>query len=158
VACPRLRGRQEYQTPPEVDFLGGKLFGDYAEYLGTFKNTRNGRGPVAAGWMASTSTVCANIPFGRFVGPTPDGRKDGQPLADRCSPAQGTDRSGPTAAMNSVAKLPNIRSANKDQGTLDCVVDPTGIGTTPSCAAGVPVCHVNFCNRVEVLIDSRNST
>jgi len=92
----------------EVDLIGAKLFGDYIKHLGNFKNTRYGRGPVAAGWMVSTSTVSANIPFGRFVGPTPDGRRDGQPLADGCSPAQGTDRSGPTAAMNSVAKLPNI--------------------------------------------------
>ncbi len=91
-----------------VDLMGARLFGDYVKYVGTFKNARNGRGPVAAGWMVSTSTVSANIPFGRFVGATPDGRKDGQPLADGCSPAQGTDRSGPTAAMNSVAKLPNI--------------------------------------------------
>jgi pyruvate-formate lyase len=92
----------------DVDCLGARLFGDYIEYLDNFRNTRYGRGPRAAGWMVSTSTVSANIPFGRFVGPTPDGRKDGQPLADGCSPAQGTDRSGPTAAMNSVAKLPNV--------------------------------------------------
>lgn len=92
----------------EVDFIAARLFNDYIRYMGTFKNTRNGRGPVAAGWMVSTSTVSANIPFGKFVGATPDGRKNGQPLADGCSPAQGTDCSGPTAAMNSVAKLPNI--------------------------------------------------
>jgi formate C-acetyltransferase len=91
-----------------VDLLGAKLFTDYARYLEGFRNTRSGRGPQSTGWMMSTSTVSANIPFGRFVGPTPDGRKDGQPLADGCSPAQGTDCSGPTAAMNSITKLPNI--------------------------------------------------
>ena len=92
----------------DVDLIGAKLFTDYARYLERFKNTRSGRGPKSSGWMVSTSTVSANIPFGRFVGPTPDGRRDGQPLADGCSPAQGTDCCGPTAAMNSIAKLPNV--------------------------------------------------
>jgi pyruvate formate-lyase/glycerol dehydratase family glycyl radical enzyme len=101
--APRYGNDDDY-----VDLICAKLFTDYARYLESFKNTRSGRGPESSGWMVSTSTVSANIPFGRFVGPTPDGRRDGQPLADGCSPAQGTDCSGPTAAMNSVTKLPNV--------------------------------------------------
>ena len=101
--APRYGNDDDY-----VDLIAAKLFTDYVRYLESVKNTRSGRGPQSSGWMVSTSTVSANIPFGRFVGPTPDGRRDGQPLADGCSPAQGTDCSGPTAAMNSVTKLPNV--------------------------------------------------
>ena len=59
--------------------------------------------------------VSQNIPFGEVIGATPDGRKAGFPLADGCSPQQGTDKKGPTAAVKSAAKLNHIMC---DNGTL----------------------------------------
>jgi formate C-acetyltransferase len=46
---------------------------------------------------------------------TLDGRKSGTPLAEGCSPTQGTDVRGPTAAVRSVAKIDHV---NLDAGTL----------------------------------------
>lgn len=47
------------------------------------------------------------VVFGRSTGATPDGRKAGEPLADSLTAAQGRDRRGITATLNSVAKLPH---------------------------------------------------
>lgn len=44
---------------------------------------------------------------GAAVPPTPDGRHHGDPIADSAGPYQGRDRSGPTAMLRSVAKLPH---------------------------------------------------
>ena len=46
-----------------------------------------------------------------LCGATPDGRKARAPLSDSCSPAQGTDISGPTATVKSVANLEHINLA-----------------------------------------------
>ena len=59
--------------------------------------------------------ITANIPFGELCGATPDGRQAGIPVAEGCSPAQGTDKKGPTAAVKSVAKLDHVAC---DSGTL----------------------------------------
>lgn len=60
----------------------------------------------------TTQTLTANVPQGLVVGATPDGRRAGQPLADNNSPTAGTDLNGPTAAMNSVARLDHTRFSN----------------------------------------------
>jgi formate C-acetyltransferase len=56
--------------------------------------------------------VSANVPMGASVGATPDGRKAGEPLADNTSPSSGTDLKGPTAVLNSVAKLDHALASN----------------------------------------------
>lgn len=43
---------------------------------------------------------------GRPVGASPDGRMAGEPLSDSTGPVQGRDKAGPTAMLNSVARLP----------------------------------------------------
>ncbi|MGQ9729964.1 MAG: pyruvate formate lyase family protein, partial [Candidatus Zipacnadales bacterium] len=48
-----------------------------------------------------------HIEFGRVTGATPDGRQAGTPFADSIGAAQGRDRSGITALLNSVASLPH---------------------------------------------------
>jgi formate C-acetyltransferase len=48
-----------------------------------------------------------HIEFGHMTGATPDGRKAGAPLADSLGAAQGRDRHGVTALLNSVARLPH---------------------------------------------------
>lgn len=49
-----------------------------------------------------------NIWQGRVVGATPDGRKDGEPLANNASPSNGMDRNGPTAVGNSIGKMDTL--------------------------------------------------
>jgi len=51
------------------------------------------------GWSGS-------VIYGAQTGATPDGRKSGSPVADCAGAAQGTDKQGITAHLNSMAKLP----------------------------------------------------
>jgi formate C-acetyltransferase len=48
------------------------------------------------------------------IGSLPDGRKAGEPLSEGISPVQGADRKGPTAVLNSAAKIDHLRTG----GTL----------------------------------------
>lgn len=54
-------------------------------------------------YIAIASNV-QNIPAGREIAATPDGRLSGQPVSDAASPMRGMDVSGPTAALLSVSK------------------------------------------------------
>jgi pyruvate-formate lyase len=59
-----------------------------------------GGGRFVSAMAANTS----NIPAGKEVGATPDGRRAFTPLSDAASPYFGRDTKGPTALLNSVAK------------------------------------------------------
>ena len=48
-----------------------------------------------------TVSVTANVPHGKEVGATPNGRKDWMPLSDGSSPSHGADVKGPTSALMS---------------------------------------------------------
>ncbi|MBD3220618.1 formate C-acetyltransferase/glycerol dehydratase family glycyl radical enzyme [bacterium] len=58
-------------------------------------------------------TTC-HIYFGKVCGASPDGRRAGRPLSEGISPVQGADRHGPTAVLNSCAKMDHERTG----GTL----------------------------------------
>ncbi|HZK29533.1 MAG TPA: trans-4-hydroxy-L-proline dehydratase [Clostridia bacterium] len=51
-------------------------------------------------------TTC-HIYFGSMIGALPEGRLAHEPLADGISPARSADRRGPTAVVNSAAKMPH---------------------------------------------------
>ena len=68
-----------------------------------------------------------HIEFGRVTGATPDGRKSGEPLADSMGAAQGRDRHGVTALLNSVAKLPHRLLPTAS--TLNVRLDPKLVST-----------------------------
>ena len=59
--------------------------------------------------------MSANVPLGAQTGATPDGRLAGTPIADGIGPAAGRDTKGPTATLNSVAKIDHGIASN---GTL----------------------------------------
>ena len=61
--------------------------------------TRDG-GAVYTAMASNTS----NIPAGREVAATPDGRRAREPLSDAASPMRGRDKDGPTAVVRSVTK------------------------------------------------------
>lgn len=88
-----------------VDFLLVEAYQVYIDELAQFKNTRYGRGPIGGEYYAGTSSISANVPFGASTMATPDGRKASTPLAEGASPDSGSDRLGPTAVYNSVAKI-----------------------------------------------------
>jgi formate C-acetyltransferase len=84
-----------------------------ADYIGStyqkdFHNSRYGKGPVPACYAYSQSPVTGNIAFGSMVGALPNGRKAGKPVNNGISPENGAELNGPTAAINSIGKLPSI--------------------------------------------------
>ncbi|WP_375748539.1 formate C-acetyltransferase/glycerol dehydratase family glycyl radical enzyme [Vibrio sp. HN007] len=95
-----------------VDNLLAQAYQFYIDEIENFVNTRHGRGPIGGGYYAGTSSISANVPFGSSTMATPDGRKATTPLAEGASPSSGSDRLGPTAVYNSVAKI----QANKILG------------------------------------------
>jgi formate C-acetyltransferase len=64
------------------------------------------RHEVAGGgrFVSAMAANTSNIPAGKEVGATPDGRHAFTPLSDAASPYFGRDVNGPTAFLNSVAK------------------------------------------------------
>ena len=56
--------------------------------------------------MPSFYSLTQHAGFGSVIGATPDGRKAGSTVSENQSPTHGADRSGPTALLASVARLP----------------------------------------------------
>ena len=94
-----------------VDEIVADVYDSYLELLPNYKTDRAGRGPIGCRYTMSTSNITSYVPNGFDVGATPDGRLAGKPLNEGASPCLGADRSGPTAVINSVSKLPNKRMA-----------------------------------------------
>ena len=93
-----------------VDELGVKWVNYFADGL---KKYRNGRGGI---YQMGLYTVSAHVPMGQNVGASADGRYAKDPLADGgVSAMYGRDQHGPTALLQSVAKLPFAKASN---GTL----------------------------------------
>lgn len=95
----------------DVDQIVADVFDSYLELLPSYHTIRQNRGPEVSCYTMSTSNITSYVPNGFVVGATPDGRMTGSPLNEGCSPTQGTDQTGPTALINSVSKLPNVRVA-----------------------------------------------
>lgn len=94
-----------------VDYIVKDVFDSYLRLLPNYHTERTGNGPEISCYTMSTSNITSYIPNGFDVGATPDGRMAKSPLNEGCSPTQGTDTQGPTAVINSVAKLPNVKVA-----------------------------------------------
>lgn len=91
-----------------ADSLVVEAYGAYVGEMAKYRNTRHGRGPIGCGYYPGTSSISANVPSGSVVPATPDGRHAWTPLAEGCSPTQGTDIRGPTAVFKSITKLPTV--------------------------------------------------
>jgi formate C-acetyltransferase len=59
--------------------------------------------------MEMLPTTC-HIYFGEVTGAMPDGRKAHRPLSEGISPVQGADRHGPTAVIQSAAKMDQLKT------------------------------------------------
>ena len=79
-----------------------------SRYRHAYKSSKHGKGPIPCCYSYSQTPVSGNVAFGRSIGATPDGRGAGDPVNNGISPANGSERSGATAACNSVGKLPSI--------------------------------------------------
>ncbi|HJN17810.1 MAG TPA: pyruvate formate lyase family protein, partial [Armatimonadota bacterium] len=89
------------------------------------KNTPYRGGEYILGTTAGGENM--HIEFGRLTGATPDGRRSGEPVADSIGPAQGRDRGGVTAMLNSVAGLPHRLLPTAT--TLNVKLDPRLLDT-----------------------------
>jgi len=91
---------------------------DYADFivkevaLMFYREAKKYVPPRGGVYGPSFQSLTANVPQGEMVGATPDGRRAGEPLADNVSPHPGTDVSGPTAVVKSVAKLDHALFVN----------------------------------------------
>jgi len=83
----------------------------YASLFAAIDGQPNTKG--SAYHLNMLSTTC-HVYFGRMLGATPNGRLAGAPESDGTSPSQGADRNGPTAVIQSLAKMDQIKSG----GTL----------------------------------------
>ena len=92
----------------EPDLIAADLMKYFSDNEMKYKNTRYGKGPIGGHFVPSTATVSANVGGGMAVGATADGRKAFEPITEGSSAFRGTDTKGPTALINSYAKLPHV--------------------------------------------------
>ena len=105
---------------PEVDQMAAEML-DRTFAVVNLQSDGRHNGKFSGGNQSQTH----NVPMGRMVGATPDGRKAWAPLSDNCSPNMGRDTTGPTAAANSVAHL---HHENFHGGSLyNTRFDPSGV-------------------------------
>jgi pyruvate formate-lyase/glycerol dehydratase family glycyl radical enzyme len=93
---------------PYADDILRQVFDMFFDAINGRPNTKGGTYRVNY-----LSTTC-HVYFGSVTGATPDGRKAWEPHSDGISPAQGADRRGPTAVIQSAAKMDHARTG----GTL----------------------------------------
>ncbi|MBW2396177.1 MAG: hypothetical protein JRG95_18135 [Deltaproteobacteria bacterium] len=82
-----------------ADGLAGEVASLFDRCVSRYTNTRGGR------WMPGYYSMTCHQAFGKKMAALPSGRLAGRPLADGLAPEDGSDLLGPTASLNSVAKL-----------------------------------------------------
>lgn len=107
---------------PAADALAARIIERLAAILQRRTPLRGGQ--YTLGTLAGGENM--HIEFGRVTGATPDGRHEAQPLADSLAAVQGRDRSGVTAMLNSVAKLPHHLLPTST--TVNVKLDPKLLG------------------------------
>ncbi len=109
-----LRRRLSEETPrygnedDAADTIMQRVFDGLVATIEGRPNSRGGRYHVDM-----LPTTC-HIYFGSVLGASADGRKAGTPVSEGISPVQGADRNGPTAVLQSAAKMDQLRTG----GTL----------------------------------------
>ena len=78
----------------------------YHDALGKHKNIRGGD------YVPGFYSVTCHVAFGKRTPALPSGRVAGEPLAPSLGPSNGKDRLGPTALLNSVAKVDSRLAMN----------------------------------------------
>ena len=102
----------------EVDLLARRIDEDFIALMDSMRSPLGGR------YFVHLFSFLCNVPFGKTVGATPDGRRASEPLAYSVSAHQGRDQAGATAMLNSLARLPHDQAAGASAAIveLDSVV------------------------------------
>ncbi len=82
-----------------VDLLARDLVARFCAMVSARKTACGGH------YKASLISYGLNVYEGALEPATPDGRRAGEPLSNSMSPSNGAERRGPTAAMNSLARI-----------------------------------------------------
>ncbi len=88
----------------EVDELACRIFNFYADTV----HAQND-GEIPGTFATSLFSYTHHVHAGEQIAATPDGRNSREPESDTVAPSQGRDVCGPTAVLNSVAKLDHSR-------------------------------------------------
>ena len=106
IRAELLRAPKYGNDHPLPDGYANKVVRIFHDALAKHRNTRGG--PYVPGFYS----VTCHVAFGRKVGALPSGRLTGEPFAASIGPANGKDRLGPTALLNSVARVDSSLSPN----------------------------------------------
>ncbi|MHB1460509.1 MAG: pyruvate formate lyase family protein [Armatimonadota bacterium] len=103
------------------DHFAAEVSRHACEFLGGCKTVDGGS------YFVHLFSFVMMLNLGKLTAATPDGRLCGDPLAYSLSPAQGRDKEGITAALQSLAKIPHRLAAASSSAILD--IDPSLLST-----------------------------
>lgn len=98
---------------PLPDSFAAELARQYCELLAGHST------PCGGTFFSHLFTFVLMLSHGKLTGASPEGRLAGEPLAYSVSPAQGRDKEGITAAINSLAKIPHDLAAASSSAILE---------------------------------------
>ncbi len=84
-----------------VDSIAQDLLNVYCDEINSHSTVR-----LPGQFRPCLFSAGTHVLTGNLLGATPDGRKAGEPISNSLSPSNGAEKNGPTAVLNSIAKLP----------------------------------------------------